>query len=197
MRNRILYLGLVGLVAAASLLVCAQSYAQQGPPANAGDRGARGDRGGRGDWRNMTPEQREQRMQEMRKRMEDRNREMLGFTAEEWTAVGPLYNKVVELQRQNRMGFGGSMMMMGRRGGRAGGGDRPAREQSEVAKTRDALRTTLENKDASAAQITKALADYRAAKTKAADELAKARKALKDVLTPRQEAQCVMMGVLE
>ena len=207
MRNRILYVGLVGLVAAASLLVCAVGYAQEGPPAG-GERGARdrGNRGDRPDFRNMTAEQREEWMKQMRQRMNDRIREQLGFTEEEWKAVEPLYNKVVELQRAGGPGMGGpGGRMMGRRGAREGGRagnreggqDRPAREQSELAKTRDALRTTLENKDSTDAQVAKALADYRAAKAKNAAELATARKALKDVLTPRQEAQCVSMGVLE
>ena len=59
------------------------------------------------------------------------------------------------------------------------------------------LRDTLDNKDATADTITQKLTALRDARTKAQTELQSAQKDLKDVLTQRQEASLVMMGILE
>jgi len=125
----------------------------------------------------------------------------LGVTDEEWTVLQPKVEAVTNLQRDMnpRMNFG-----RGGRGGRgnpqadgAAAGTTPTAPQSPLVKAMDDLRTTLENKDATAEQIKEKLTAVRDAREKAKQELAKARAALSELLTQRQEAQLVTMGVLE
>jgi len=59
------------------------------------------------------------------------------------------------------------------------------------------LKETLESSTASSKQIRQKLAAFRKAREKATKQLAKAEKELRDVLTAQQEAQLVVMGMLE
>jgi len=158
-------------------------------------------REGRGQ---RSPEEWRQRMEEFRKRMEDRIRERLGTTEEEWKVLQPRMDKVQQLMRQSRGGFRGMLSMFGRggRGRRGGGEDRrpegtPEREQSDVEKKTEALRSLLEDETSSAGSIKAALGALRKARQKTQDDLAIARKELREVVTARQEAQLVLMGLLD
>jgi len=55
----------------------------------------------------------------------------------------------------------------------------------------------MQNKDAPSSDIVAALTAYRDARTKAQAELAAAGKRLRELLTVRQEAQLVLLGLLE
>lgn len=168
---------------------------------------------------NFDPE----RMQQM---MEERLQEQLGATDEEWKVLGPRVMKVMTLSRQSR-GMGGmGRMFMGRRrgqddrpdaqngrgggqGGRAGrqgapdnadrGGPRRGMfgEPTPVDLAAEQLQTTLENPSASPEDIKSKLTALRTAREKAKQELAKAQKDLREVLTLRQEAELVVMGMLD
>ena len=141
-------------------------------------------------------------MEQMRQRMQERMRERLGASEEEWKVLGPKIEKVQQIQRQSRGGFGG---MMGRGAGRRGrrGGERqpaegaPAREQSEVQKKTAALQRLLDDANSSPRAIKAALDSLRQARAKAAQELEAARKELRAVVTVRQEASLVLTGVLD
>ena len=136
--------------------------------------------------------------------MMERMKEQLGASDAEWKVLEPRIEKVQTLSRQ---AMGGGRMMMGGFGGRGGpggrGGDtrggnaRPASEMSPVEKAASDLRAVLENKDAKPAEVTAKLTAYRAAKQKAKKDLADAQASLKELLTAKQEAQLVMMGMLE
>jgi hypothetical protein len=65
-----------------------------------------------------------------------------------------------------------------------------------VEKAADQLSTTLENESASAEEIKKQLTTLRAEKEKTKQEQAKAQQELRQLLTLRQEAQLVLMGLL-
>lgn len=164
---------------------------------------AQEDQRDRPDRRRMSPEERQQRMEEWRQRMNDRLRQDLGFSEEEWKAVQPLYEKVVTLQRQSRGGFGGMMVRFRRRGDgqRDGGedGDRPERptDPSELGKARTRLAEVAENDAATSEQIQAAVKDYRAARDKLDEQLEQARKELRSVLNARQEAKLLLRGVLK
>ncbi len=152
---------------------------------------------------------------QMRQMMEQRMQEMLGATAEEWKVLGPRVMKVQELARQSAGGGPGMMFgPMGRRGaggpgagglGTAGpGSDRPGgrgmamnRELTEVEKIQEELQTLLENTTATPEQIKQQVTKLRAAREKAKQELAKAQQDLRQVLTLRQEAQLILMGMLD
>jgi hypothetical protein len=185
---------LVALVAAGLSIAQPQGRGAQG-------QGPGGQRGGR----NFDPAQ----MQQM---MEQRMQEQLGATAEEWKVLGPRVMKVMALNRQVNAGGGGMfrMGMGGRRGGAQGdqagpggpggpGGRRGPLAQGEptvVDKASEALQTTLENTAATPDEIKAKLTALRAAKEKAKTELAVAQQDLKQVLSVRQEAQLVLMGML-
>jgi hypothetical protein len=152
-----------------------------------GDRNER--REGRGEGRGGSPE-------EWRQRMAERMKEQLQVNDEEWGVLEPKIEKVGRAMRDARGGFG-----MGRRGGGQGGGgqggsggDQP---ETEVAKATRDLRTTLEAGNASEQDLAAKLTALREARKKAQAELEAARKELQEVLTPRQEAVMVMMGMLE
>lgn len=140
----------------------------------------RGDRGG-------TPE-------EFRQRMAERLKSSLKVTDEEWSVIQPLMEKVTIKQRE-AMGsrFGG----FGGRGGGPGGdrgGDQPARPgQAES----DALRKAVETDGTSAEELKAKLTAVRQQRQKSAAELTAAREELRKVLSVRQEATLVSMGILE
>lgn len=178
----------------------------QAPPA---------DGAGRGDRTRMTPEQMRARMDEWRKRAADQQRERLGATEEEWKVLQPRIEKVQTLQRQASGGMRG-MMGFGGFGGRTRGTrgsdaaatpaattpraptnrDGTPREQTDIEKKTAALSEVLRKEAPTPAEITTALTALRAARAKVQQGLAQARKELQEVVTPRQEAMLVLMGML-
>jgi len=196
MRRKVIAVGVMGCLVA--LIAAGVSMAQ--PP-----------QGGRGGQRGMFDPQ------QMRQMMEQRMKEQLGTTDAEWQVIGPRLTKVMNLSRQTQMGGGmARMFMRGRRGqggpmggpqggppqgGPQDGGRRGRRgpvgqEETAVSKASDALETTLENASASPEEIKAKLTELRTAKEKARQELATAQKELREVLSLRQEAQLVLMGML-
>ena len=142
--------------------------------------------------------------EEFRKRMEDRIKTSLKVTDDEWAVIQPLIEKVNEKQRDASAGrgFGGPGGTGGTRGGTTGGGTtagsttstRPERAGTQE---REALRTALEADGTSIDDIKSKLGAVRAVHQKAQTELAAARDELKKVVTVRQEAVLVSMGILE
>lgn len=171
-----------------------EAFAQQGgdapPPPNGQQQQAEGARQGRrgdpGQWR---------------QRAMERLKTELGATDEEFTALEPKIEHVMQLRRDANGGGGMAMMGRGRRGGGPGGPGGPGGNAnaapSPVQKSLEDLHKTLENKDASADEIKAKLAVVRDAKAKAREELTKAQQDLREVITQRQEATLVLMGILE
>ena len=159
-----------------SLDVSAQGRGGQGGPG--GDRGDRGGRGGRG---NFDPE-------EFRQRIADRMKEQFGFSDAEFKAIQPLIEDVQTKQREVRSGgrgFGGFGGFGGRGGGR--GGDRDGGDPAY-----EALQKAIESGNNIEAKL-KAFRDARAKKEAA---LKKSQDTLKSVLTIKQEAVAVTMGLI-
>ena len=125
-----------------------------------------------------------------RKAASERMRQTVGATEEEWTGVEPKIDKVQKLSMEAR---GGGMMGMGMVVMGMGGGG----SESEVLKAAQALAKVLKDKDASAGDIRSALQALRDARAKAKAALEEAQKELRSVLTLRQEAQLVQMGLLD
>ena len=71
------------------------------------------------------------------------------------------------------------------------------RELTEVEKIQDELQTLLENTAATPEQIKQQVTKLRAAREKAKQDLAKAQQDLRQILTVRQEAQLVLMSMLD
>ena len=197
MQRKMITVGVVACVLA--LVIAGLSIAQ--PPARGNRQGAQAGPGQRG------PGQRGGQFDpaQMRERMMDRMREQLGASETEWKVIEPRLTTVMELSRETSgMGRGGMMFGgfggRGPRGANAPGGrgpqGQPAREMTEVEKATDALRTTLENQSASPEQIKSQLTALRSAREKARQKLAVAQQELRQILTMRQEAQMVLMGLL-
>lgn len=198
MRRKAITVGVVVCVVALTLA----SISVGQPQGRAGQRdGQRGGQRGAG----FDPER-------MRQMMEQRMRDQLGATEAEWQVLGPRLTKVMQLNRQ-ASGGGMGRMFMGR-GGRPGGpgdpgapggpqaGRRGGRgpfggDPTAVDTAAQALQTTLGNSEATPDEIKAKLTALRSAREKARQELAKARQELRQVLTLRQEAQLVLMGMLE
>ena len=153
-----------------------------------------GGQGGRG---NFDPAQFQQRMM-------DNIRERLAFTNDtDWAAVQPLIQKEFDARRD--VGFGGrGFGGPGRRGGNGGGGGtnnnnaqggRGGGFGGQSSPEADALQKTLDD-NAPAAQVKVALEKYRAARKAKEAKLAQAQEDLRKVLTPRQEAQAALLGLL-
>lgn len=189
-------------LAAFGPVAAAQEQPAQQPGQQQRQDGERGNRGERGERRQFDPE-------EMRQRMSQRMKEMLGATDEEWAVLAPKVEKVTTLSAQAAAGRGGGMGMLfrgggggdrggdrgdrgdrGGRGGFFGGGDSPVAQR-----TRE-LQEAIRN-NATAEEIKTKLAAVRDARSKAKAELTQAQQELRELLTVKQEATLVTMGMLE
>lgn len=170
--NRMMTFGVLALALNAGSL-----FAQEN---NTGGEQRRNQNGG---GRNWDPAQMEQRMLE-------RTKETLGFTNDlEWSAVEPLVKKVMDARRE--VGFGGMGRMFGgnRGGGNRGGGWGQASAEQE------ALQKAIDD-NAPAAQIKDLLAKYKASQKAKQAKLEAAQADLKKVLTTKQEAQAVLLQLV-
>jgi Spy/CpxP family protein refolding chaperone len=175
------------LAVTAALCLGADSIlAQQDNGGGGGGGGRRG--GGGGGFGQMDPAQRQQMMM-------DRYKEDLGFTNDtEWSAVQPLVQKVVDARREAMSG--GFGQFRGRRGGNNdNGGGNPNRPQAPANPDREALQQAVDS-NAPSAQVAAALSKYRSSQKAKQSKLEQAQSDLAKVLTPKQEAQAVLAGLL-
>lgn len=197
--NLIHRLAIIGALAACipagALLAQDDNANNPPPPENDGD--------GRHNRGNFDPTQFHQRLLE-------NIRTKLAFTNdEEWASVQPLVQKVMEARRDTmaegfRMGgrFGGGEGRPFARGDDRGGEGRPSTRgddrggpgfrQSAEAET---LQKALDGKGSSQ-EVKTALTSYRAARKDKESKLAAAQENLRKVLSVRQEAQAVLLGLL-
>jgi hypothetical protein len=180
----------IGVAACVLALMVGLTFAQAGAGGGQGGGRRAGGQGGGGGRGNFDPAQ-------MRQMMADRLKQQLNVDDEAWKVMEPRVMKVFDLSRQATAGGRG---MFGGRGGRGGNGgpqgQAPQGEQTAVDKATTALSTTLENQSASPDDIKKQLTAVREAREKAKQDLAAAQADLKQILTLRQEAQLVLMGML-
>jgi hypothetical protein len=216
-KSRIAALASSVLLAALAMPVLGQANGGGGGGGGGGGNGGGGGGfggGGGGGGRNFDPAA-------MRQRRLDGIKQQLGATDDEFAALQPKIEKVMDLQMQAQP-FGGFGGRGGRRGGGGGGGNggggggfggggggggngggggggaAPANAApNPVRDALTALNTTLQNKDASADEIKEKLTALRDARAKAKDDLTKAQQDLQSVLTQRQEAVLVTQGMLD
>lgn len=191
LRKALFVLAVAGMVSA---LFIGQALSQESRPG----RGGRGGPGGRGG-DTARPDDPNAPGGPGRFNPSDFVKTALGTTDEEWKVLQPKVEKVQTLARQARGGMG----MMGGRMGRGGPGGRGGDTAAENAPTTDMekkaadLQKVIQNKEAKPDEIASALKAYRAARVTAREELVKAQKDLQELVTPRQEAVLVSMGLLE
>jgi len=185
MFTRKMFLSAVLALLITPAFVKAQQSSGQNRDSNRGDRSS-SDRGGdRGNRGGFDPAR-------MREYIENRAKEQLNPSEDEWKVIQPKLDKVIDARRDSSS-FGG----MFRRRDDSGSSSSEDTNRSPVQKATRDLQQTLDNKDATADEIAKKLATLREAKEKSKAELATAQKDLKEVLTQRQEAVLVMMGMLD
>jgi len=132
----------------------------------------------------------------MQQRMMDGIRDKLEFTNDtDWSAVQPLVQKVMDAQRDAR-GGGMRAMFGGRnRGGQGGQGGGRGGFLGQAGPEEEALQNAIDD-NAPAAQIKDLLANYRTAQKAKQAKLEAAQADLKAVLTPKQEAQAAIFGLV-
>lgn len=184
---------LAGVVALLIILggqmLYAQNEAAPPPPAGPGAPQAGGPGGPGGMRRQFDPAR-------MEERLLGRVQEELKATDEEWTAIKPLLSDVFKAQMKARPNMRGMM----RRPGGQGGPGAPGRQGGMMGAGNpeaEALQTAAENDSTSNAELKDKLKAYRAAVKKNQDELKAAREKLRKVLSLRQEAKLVAMGILD
>ena len=160
---------------------------------------------------------------QFRQMMLDRYKQALECTDEDWKVIGPRLEKVQTLQQEATTNVGMGMLFGGgaaaglavdavaaARRAAVGRGRRPRRGRwlqsfcgpqcaaiADGAQKAQALQDLINAPGVSPERLKNAMDDYRKAKLKAAEELKKARKDLTDVLSVRQEAMLLGMGILE
>lgn len=168
------------------------------------------------------PERRAFDPEQARARMTEMYKERLEIKDEaEWKAIQPLVEKVVQAQREARStaGFGGAMMGRPGRGGPGGGGPGPGAQGGadndgggrrrgggggggfggggpEANADVEGLQKALEAK-ASAEELKAKLAKVREGRKAKEMALEKAQEELRQVLSVRQEAAAVLIGLLK
>ena len=162
-----------------------------GGPGGGGQGGPGGGQGGgRGGRGNFDPAQ-------MQQRMNDRIKEQFKSSDEEWKAIEPLVTKVNEARMASAAGGMRSMFGGGRnRGGGQGGQGGAPRFGPEPSAEETALSDAIE-KDAAKDDLKAKMAAYRKAKAAKEAELKTAQENLKKVLTTKQEAVALEMGLVQ
>ena len=174
--------------------VYAQGTAPAAPPQGNPGGGGPGGGGARG---NFDPAQ-------MRQRMMERFREQLGIKDDaEWTVIEGRINKINEFRFANMgRGFGGGRPQGGPGGGGQGqqggqqGGRRGGGFGGQPNPDADALQAALDS-GASAEDIKAKLTAYRAATKEKEAQLEKAQEDLRQLLSVKQEATAVLLGLLK
>ncbi len=139
---------------------------------------------------------------QFRERQLERYRERIEVKSDEdWKKIEPLIGKVMDAQREARMGiaFGGFGGFGGRGGGGGGGGGDQGgnrnrgggRSSPEVKELQQAL-----DDKASAEEVKTKVAKLRDARKAKEAALEKAQEELRKALSPRQEAGAVLAGLL-
>ena len=191
-------LGVLALTLVSLISSAPQALAQQDGGGGGGGRGGRGGGGPGGPGGGFDPAA-------MRARMSERIREMLDIKGDdEWKVIEERVNKVNDARRNSSSGMGGRMMFggPGGPGGRPGGNDQGGRGGNrggfgaDPMPEAEALQKAIEAK-ASSDEIKSKLAKYREARKARQAALAKAQDELRQVLSVRQEAAAVMLGLLD
>jgi hypothetical protein len=130
---------------------------------------------------------------QMQQMLLERYKEMLEVTDnDEWSAIKPLIQKVMEARLAGFAGMGRGMMGGPGRGGPGGG---PPGMFGQTMPEAEALQKAIDAK-ASKAEIKAALGKFVAARQAKKSELLQAQDNLRKVLTTRQEATAILNGLL-
>ena len=125
-------------------------------------------------------------------------RKRLDASDEEWAVLSPRLENLLRVQQEARTGLSGMRGGGGGPGGSRGGLLGPSRDKpSELELAAEAVRLAARDPDIPNRDTSLALKEYRKERDKARSKLAAAEQELRDLVTQRQEAILVMLGVLE
>jgi hypothetical protein len=116
---------------------------------------------------------------------------------DEFKILSPKIERILLIQFQQ---IGGYSPLVSRRGVRGPGAGAPLNTllpPSELTKARVALQEAVDDKAQPPGVVFQRLKDWRAARDASREELARAQSDLRDYLTVRQEAQAVLIGLLD
>lgn len=136
--------------------------------------------------------------EQMQKIMGERLKDVMELNDEEWKVIGPKVMKVVALSLQPR---GNPMRLLG--GGPGMQRQSPARkinpnlQPDAVGESMQQLQKLLENKNTSTSEIKEQVIKVREARESIDQEKIAAQKELRELLTVRQEATLISMGLLD
>jgi hypothetical protein len=130
-----------------------------------------------------------------RVRMMEQLKKDLKATDDEWKVLEPKIEKVQTLQRQLRMD--GMRGMFGSRRGSENEQPTPPTPTTDIGKKAAELQKLLADEKSSPAAIKAALKDVRDTRQKVKTDIAAAQNDLRDVVNVRQEAELVLIGILE
>ena len=170
---------LIGVITLMLICIGTSAMAQEPGPTT---------RPGRGP-RNFNPEQ-------FQKMISDRLKEKMGVSDEDWAAIEPRVFKVMAAQRDAGGGGMGMGMLFGFGGAGGPGGGEDESKLTPTAKAAKDLQASIEA-NAGADELAARMAALRDAQAKARQQLADARSSLKELLTRKQEAVLLMVGILE
>ena len=134
---------------------------------------------------------------QMQDMISQRLKELLGSTDEEWTVIGPRALKVYSHVSSQSSGIQ-MRSLTGRSGSqdsRSRGGNRSYSSEGDVAL--EELQTLLESEETTITQIKNKVSEVRKEKEEARQALARAQKELRELLTLKQEAILISIGMLE
>jgi len=184
-------------IASALLLSTGNLNAQDNPPPPAdGGPGRPGGRGGRGGFGGDPAQFQQMRLERYRQDLEIKD-------DAEWKAIEPMVTKVMEAQRDAFSGMGRGLFGRGQRGGRGGGGN--ANDQNggnrrgfgpEPSASDQALEKAIDS-NGSKDELKAAMAKVRAEKKDKETKLAEAQTELKKVLSTKQEAVALTLGLVQ
>lgn len=131
-------------------------------------------------------------------------KELLGSTDEEWEIIGPKVLNVYSLTMASSQSRGFNMRTVGRNTTRGSmQGDTQGRGMDNRfmnttgGTTLQELQTLLESEDTTTTQLKNKIAEVRKERETARQDLAKAQKQLRELLTLKQEAILISIGMLE
>lgn len=125
-------------------------------------------------------------------------KQMLGSTDEEWSVIGPMVLKVYSLVSSQSSGVQIRSIMgrSGNQGSQMRGANRPSFSSTEDVALEE-LKTLLESEETTNTQLKNKISEIRNAREKSRQDLVKARKELREILTLKQEATLISVGLLE
>jgi hypothetical protein len=129
--------------------------------------------------------------------MMNRIKDALGAGDDEFAAIQPKLQTVMTLQNDVQPRMRGMFNRPGRPNNFGGGGPGASTQPSEVRTAMTDLQNTLNDQNASPDEIKSKLEAVRQARAKEKQDLVVAQQDLKSMLTQRQEAVLVVMGVLD